>query len=187
VALGFEVRIPPAARGAFVALAPGLMATWALAGLYLSLGPSLAASLLNTRSFVVGALVPTTLCGATAVASVLTRTWSARRAVVGGSVLLALGVGITIVGIRSQASFPLFLGSGVAGLGFGPAFAGSFRTLAPLAKPQEGSNSWKSARKPAHFASTTRQLMPALLPLRICSTVPASRTETPCRVRTYVI
>jgi predicted MFS family arabinose efflux permease len=41
------------------------------------------------------------------------------------------------VGIRTEAALPLFLGSGVAGLGFGPAFGGSFRALAPLAQPQE--------------------------------------------------
>ena len=34
-------------------------------------------------------------------------------------------------------ALPLFLGSGVAGLGFGAAFAASFRALAPLAEPNE--------------------------------------------------
>jgi MFS family permease len=137
LALGFEVRIPPRARSAFLALTPALFATWALAGLYLSLGPSFTASLLGDRSVVVGALIPTTLCGATAVASVLTRAWTARLAVVVGSVLVALGVAITIVGIRSESALPLFLGSGVAGLGFGTALAGSFRRLTPLAQPTE--------------------------------------------------
>jgi MFS family permease len=137
LALGFEVRIPRRARSAFLALTPALFATWALAGLYLSLGPSFTASLLGDRSVVVGALIPTTLCGATAVASVLTRAWTARLAVVGGSLLVALGVAITIVGIRSESALPLFLGSGVAGLGFGAALAGSFRTLTPLAQPNE--------------------------------------------------
>jgi MFS family permease len=77
------------------------------------------------------------LFGATAVASVLTRGWTARLAVVGGSLLVALGVAITIVGISGRSALPLFLGSVVAGLGFGAAFAGSFRTLAPLAQPDE--------------------------------------------------
>jgi MFS family permease len=137
IALGFEVRIPPRARSAFLALTPGLIATWALAGLYLSLGPSLTTSLLNIRSAVVAALVPTTLFAAAAVASALTRGWAARLAVLGGSLLLALGVAITIVGIRTGSALPLFLGSGVAGLGFGAAFSGTFRTLTPLAQPNE--------------------------------------------------
>src|SRR5271170_1986354 len=65
-ALRFKVRLPTQARRPFLALTPGLIAIWALAGLYLSLGPSFTASLLGDRSIVVGALVPTALFGATA-------------------------------------------------------------------------------------------------------------------------
>ena len=135
--LGFALRIPPRARRPFLVLTPGLIATWALGGLYLSLGPSFTTSLLGIRSDVVGALVPTTLCGATAVATVLTRSWTDRLAVLGGSLLLALGAAITIIGIRTGSALLLFLGSAVAGLGFGAAFAGAFRTLTPLAQPKE--------------------------------------------------
>jgi MFS family permease len=81
--------------------------------------------------------VPTTLFGASAVASVLTRGWTGRLAAICGSLLLALGVAITIVGIRTGSALPLFLGSGVAGLGFGTAFTGTFRALTPLAEPNE--------------------------------------------------
>jgi MFS family permease len=68
---------------------------------------------------------------------VLTRSWTARLAVVGGSLLVALGVAITIVGISGRSALSLFLGSVVAGIGFGAAVAGSFRTLTPLAQPNE--------------------------------------------------
>src|SRR5712692_3470906 len=37
-----QIGVPPAARSLFAASAPSLIATWALGGLYLSLGPSLA-------------------------------------------------------------------------------------------------------------------------------------------------
>src|SRR6204780_2532375 len=83
LALGFEVRITRRARNAFLALTPGLIAAWALAGLYLSLGPSLTTSLLHLASVVVGALVPATLFAAAAVASVVTRGWTSRRAFAG--------------------------------------------------------------------------------------------------------
>jgi MFS family permease len=137
VVLRFEVQIPRRARATFLALTPALFATWALAGLYLSLGPSFPSSLLGNRSIVVGALIPTTLCGATAVASVLSRGWRTRLAVIGGSLLVALGVAVTIAGIRTESALPLFLGSAIAGLGFGAALAGSFRTLTPLAEANE--------------------------------------------------
>ena len=131
--LEFRINVPVTARRAFIALAPGLGATWALAGLFLSLGPSLAVVLLHSRSHVLGGLVPATLCLVTAVASFATRRWSGRRAVIAGTVLLAVGVLITFAGIRASSAVLLFTGSAVAGLGFGPAFAGSLRTLAPLA------------------------------------------------------
>src|SRR4051812_19440253 len=47
-ALRPRIGIPPELRATFVAVAPVLVATWALGGLYLSLGPSLAVSLLHT-------------------------------------------------------------------------------------------------------------------------------------------
>ncbi|MBV9193840.1 MAG: MFS transporter [Solirubrobacterales bacterium] len=136
VGLEFRINVPTSARRAFIALTPGLMASWALAGLFLSLGPSLAVVLLHSRSHVLGALVPATLCFITAIASFATRRWSGRRAVLTGTMLLAVGVLISLVGIRASSAVFLFTGTAVAGLGFGPAFAGSFRTLAPLAPPQ---------------------------------------------------
>lgn len=132
-----RVRIPPAARGPFAALAPGLVATWGLAGLYLSLGPSLAVVLLHSHSHIVGGLVPAALCTTTAVASWLSRAWSSRRAVLTGTLVLAGGVLVTLAGIRTRSGGLLFAGSAIAGAGFGPAFAGTFRTLAPLASAAE--------------------------------------------------
>ena len=50
-----QIGVPPAARSLFAASAPSLIATWALGGLYLSLGPSLALSLLKSDSYLAGA------------------------------------------------------------------------------------------------------------------------------------
>lgn len=132
--LQLRVHVPPTARRAFAALTPGLVATWALAGLYLSLGPSLAIVLLRSSSHIVGGLVPAALCSTTALAALLTRRWDGRRAVLTGTLILAAGVLITFAGIRRTSGTLLFAGSAVAGLGFGPAFAGTLRTLAPLAE-----------------------------------------------------
>ena len=132
--LQLSVQIPPTARRTFAALTPGLIATWGLAGLYLSLGPSLAIVLLHSSSHIVGGLVPAALCSTTALAALLTRRWDGRRAVLTGTLILAAGVLITFAGIRASSGALLFAGSAVAGLGFGPAFAGAFRTLAPLAE-----------------------------------------------------
>jgi MFS family permease len=48
---------------------------------------------------------------------------------IGGSVVLVAGVGVTLAALQT-ASIALFLGGTVlAGLGFGPAFSGGFRSL----------------------------------------------------------
>jgi predicted MFS family arabinose efflux permease len=135
-ALRVRVVIPPAARGAFRALTPGVIANWALAGLFLSLGPELAAVLLHSGSEIVGGLVPACLFVTTGVAALLTRAWPGRRAVIVGCAVLAVGVAVTLIGIRTGSAFPLFAGAALTGFGFGPSFSGTFRTLAPLAEPR---------------------------------------------------
>jgi MFS family permease len=132
-----HVAVPPVARPTFIALAPCFVAVWALAGLYLSLGPSLVRALLGTTSHVAGGLVIATLMGASTVALVVARRVEARPAMVGGAGLLVVGVAITLVGLDDGSTALVFVGSAAAGLGFGPAFAGAFRTLAALAPPAE--------------------------------------------------
>jgi predicted MFS family arabinose efflux permease len=135
VRLQFHVRVPLEARHPFTALAPGLIAGWALTGLFLSLGPSLALVLLHSHSHVIGGLLPATFFLLSAPASVATRNWSGRLAVLTGTLLLAAGALVTLAGIRTSSPALLFGGSAVVGLGFGPAFVGTLRTLAPLASP----------------------------------------------------
>ena len=118
-----------------MALAPSLVAVWALAGLYLSLGPSLASSLVGTDSHVAGAGVITALLGAGVTASAFVRRADPPAMVTRGSVLLLVGVALTLVGVAFGSIAGLYAGSILAGLGFGPAFSGIFRSVAPLAPP----------------------------------------------------
>lgn len=130
-----KVGVPPAARPLFAALAPSLIAVWALAALYLALGPSLAISLLGTASPVAGGLVILALMGAGTLASVLAERAEPRSLVTRGSLLLIAGVGITLLAIAIRSIVAFYAGSILAGLGFGPAWSGIFRSLAPLAPP----------------------------------------------------
>lgn len=130
-----EIGVPTEARATFLALAPSLMAVWALGGLYLSLGPSLASSLVGTNGHVAGAGVITALLGAGVTASAVVRGADARAMVTRGSVLLLVGVAVTLAAVAFGSILGLYAGSILAGLGFGPAFSGIFRSLAPLAPP----------------------------------------------------
>jgi MFS family permease len=132
-----RIGVPRAARSAFVALAPSLIATWALGGLYLALGPSLAASLLKSDSRIAGGFVILALMGAGGVASAVVHAADAGAMVIRGSLVLIVGVAVTLLAVALGWTAGLYAGSVIAGLGFGPAFSGVMRSLAPLAPPHE--------------------------------------------------
>ena len=134
-----QVGVPQPARPLFAALTPTLIAIWALGGLYLSLGPSLAISLIHTNSHIDGGLVIVALMGASALASALVRAMSPRVIVIRGSLVLIAGVGITLLAVAIGSPVGLYIGSAIAGFGFGPAFTGILRSLAPLATPEKRS------------------------------------------------
>ncbi|MGW1542102.1 MFS transporter [Streptomyces sp. NPDC002309] len=132
-----RVSVPPHARGAFLAAAPALIATWALGGLYLALGPSLTTEVLHVGSRLVGGLVVTTLFGAGATASLLVHGVTPRRVIVVGSMALATGTGVGLLALAASSAPLFFLATALAGAGFGSTFLSAFRALAALAGPTE--------------------------------------------------
>lgn len=125
--------IPPAARTAFVAALPALVATWALGGLYFSLAPSLTEQLAGSHDAVWGGLVIFLLCAPSAIASLLVRELHPSRAMVAGSIVLAVGSTATVVSVLERSNAGLLASTAVAGVGFGMAFLGAFRHLVSLA------------------------------------------------------
>lgn len=132
-----QVGVPAVARSPFAASAPSLIAMWALAALYLSLGPSLVNSLVTSRNLVLGVLVIVALMGVGAVASAFVANVEPRSLVIRGSLGLVLGVGISLIGVVAESSVVLLAGSAIAGGGLGPAFSGVVRGLGPLAPPEK--------------------------------------------------
>jgi MFS family permease len=124
-----RIAVPGSLRTAFIATIPCLMATWALGGLVLSLGPSLMASVLGDTSHTAGALPIFVMAGVSALASIRLRDAHARSTARGGLAALIVGVALALLALN-DGSIALFLvGAAIAGLGFGPAFAGAFRAL----------------------------------------------------------
>ena len=78
-----RIAVPPQARGTFAGAVPCFVATWALGGLYLSLGPSLAAAATGSPNLLWGGLVIFLVCGrgpaALAVAVTFARSRRRRR------------------------------------------------------------------------------------------------------------
>jgi MFS family permease len=127
-----DVRVTGPVRPAFAVAAPVFVATWAVGGIYLSLGPSLAAGVFGLTDHLVGGFVVATVTASGALAAYLTRAWAPRRTVRIGSALLIAGLLAALAGIGLVAT-PLFLlGSVVTGLGFGAAFTGALRSVMSL-------------------------------------------------------
>jgi MFS family permease len=132
-----RASVPPIARSAFRVAAPVLVATWAVGGLVLSLGPSLAAQIFGVQNHLVGGLVVTAVAGVSAVGSVLTRSAPPRPTMVHGAVVLILGVTLVLASIAVTSTAVFFTGLIVSGWGFGTAFVGAFGSVASLARPHQ--------------------------------------------------
>jgi MFS family permease len=132
-----HVGVPPAARSAFATAMPALLAIWALAGFYLSLGPSLAAQLLHSMNVLWGGILIFLLTGLGAAASALLTRKSPSRVMLGGCLALMLGALVTFASIQIGTPALLFAGTVIAGLGFGPAFMGAYRATVSAAESHD--------------------------------------------------
>lgn len=132
-----RVGVPAAARSAFAAIALLDIAAWALGGFYLSLGPSLGRAVTGSASTLLGGLLVFTLTAAGAAAIWLLRAVAATRVMRLGAALLAVGIAVTIPATQTGSQALLFLGTLVAGVGFGASFQGVTRTVFPLAPATE--------------------------------------------------
>ena len=131
------IAIPPAARKTMWQIFPVNGAQWALGGFYMSLGPALARAVTGSSAPMTGGAFIAALVFSSAIAVAMVRSRPARQVLLIGSALLASGLVITMSGIGLHAALPLFSGTVIAGLGFGAAFNGAIRSLAPLAAPHE--------------------------------------------------
>jgi MFS family permease len=135
--LRLQVSVPRPARGAFLAALPALIGTWALAGVYLSLGPSLVADLLHSRSLIWGGILIFLLTGLGALASAALSKRDPSTVMLGGCLALIAGAVVTLAAIETGTPIALFIGTGIAGLGLGPAFMGAYRSTVALAPPDD--------------------------------------------------
>jgi MFS family permease len=129
--------VPRAQRPAFFVVLPCLAATWALGGLYASLGPSLVAGVFGVDDHLVGSLLILALNGTGLIGSLSLRSVAPDRAMVSGALLFAVGVAGTVAALFA-GSLALFFGAAiVSGFGFGGAFLGAMATVTRAVAPGE--------------------------------------------------
>lgn len=134
-----EIKLPRNVRGSVLVAAPVLFAAWALAGLYGALGTSLVQALTGSSELILGAATLTVLAGVAVVTVIVLRKTAAQRVMLAGILSLILGVGVTLAAIDLRSIALFFIGTTIAGVGFGAGFQGGIRTVIPLAAPHERS------------------------------------------------
>ncbi len=132
-----RMSIPAELRVPFLASIPCMVAAWALGGLVLSLGPSLAVGVLGNDNHLAGALPIFILAGVSAVASIRFRDLHARTTARYGLAALIGGVAVALIALGAGSTGLFLAGAAIAGLGFGPAFGGAFRALTSQAPQGE--------------------------------------------------
>ena len=154
-----RLGIPARLRPDVYALVPILVASWALGGLYLSLGPSVAAGIFGLDNHVIGGLVVTLLCGTGAATAFALRAWPGSRILYTGAILLTAGTAVTLAGLEAHDVILAGAGTVIAGVGFGASALACFGTLARLAAPQERGELFSVAYVIAYLAFS----LPAVL------------------------
>lgn len=132
-----RLGIPARLRADVFALIPIIVASWAIGGLYLSLGPSVAAGVFGLDNRLIGGFVVTLLCGTGAITSYALRNAPTRRVLTIAGSLLTAGAVIGVLGVEFADVTLAAAGTVVSGIGFGASALASFGTLAQLAAPAE--------------------------------------------------
>jgi predicted MFS family arabinose efflux permease len=131
------LALPGQVRRAIAVAAPALVAVWALAGFYGSLGPSLADLVDGSNSIILGGAALFVLAGSGALTVLVFHRTEARTFALAGTGLIILGVALVLAAVPTRSPVLFFAGTTTAGAGFGGGFQGGLRTIVPLAGPAE--------------------------------------------------
>ncbi|WP_230194123.1 MFS transporter [Streptomyces coriariae] len=131
--------VPAQARGPLLRVAPVVLAVWALAGFYGSLGPALVRRVVTGEGALLGGLALFTLTACGALTVLVLRSAEPRTTTRVGTVALIAGVSLTLLAVAVGSAGLFFVGTAVAGVGFGAGFQGGVRTVVPLAEPHQRS------------------------------------------------
>lgn len=132
-----RVSIPARARAEFARGLPVFVVVWALGGLFLSLAPSLMLHVFGVDNGVVNGLTVAVLSGVGAIAPTLLGRLAAPRPAIVGMASIAAGLVLLLASLATGSLALFFVGTAVAGVGFGGAFSALVQALAPLAQPHE--------------------------------------------------
>jgi len=121
--------VPSAIKADFRFAVLGVMASWSVLGVYLSLFPSFAGQSTHIHSLVFGGIVVAAMAGAAAVSQWFGGRLAARRAAVSGDFGTAAALLLSVLALDSGHASLVLAAAVFMGLTFGLAFGGSLRHL----------------------------------------------------------
>ncbi len=123
----FSLSVGP--RGPLLRAAPIIVATWAVAGFFASLGPALVKNMMGANSALLSGLALFVMAGSGGIAALLLQHQLPRDAMRTGGAALAAGM-LLVVTAQALHMPPLFfVGLVAAGTGFGSGFQGAVRSV----------------------------------------------------------
>jgi MFS family permease len=128
--------VPAAIRRPFFLAALGVMSSWSIGGLFLSLGPQLSAALFHTTNHLVSGVPVFVLAGSAALGQLVFGRAAPWASAAAGSVALAAGLIVIVLAATDDSSALLLTGGVLGGTGFGVAFLGALRTLSAAIPPE---------------------------------------------------
>jgi MFS family permease len=131
------LSIPVQARSTLWRVLPVDVAVWMAGGFFLSLAPSLVRAATGSSSNLLGGALVATLTMSGAAAIFILRNTVAEKTLALGTAMLALGLGLILLATNSGVLAWFFIGTVVAGTGFGAGFLGAVRSVMPLAHAHE--------------------------------------------------
>lgn len=129
--------LPAATRLPMLRAAPVLVAVWALGGFYASLGPRLLHAQFGFDASLAGGLTLFLMAAAGAAAVLAMHSQPAQALTVRGAALLLVGTAGVVGSLAAQSPALFFIGTVLAGMGFGVGFQGALREVVSTALPHE--------------------------------------------------
>jgi MFS family permease len=151
--------VPREIRRPFFLAGLGVVSSWSIGGLFLSLGPQLSADLFHTTDHLVAGAGVFALAGSAAVAQLVLGRRPPWAAAAAGSVALSSGMVLIVIASSTDSSVVFLTGAIIGGAGFGVAFLGALRALS-AAIPDEHRAAVMSAFYVVAYASLS---LPAIL------------------------
>jgi hypothetical protein len=132
-----QLSLPRATREPLLLATPVLVAVWALAGFYGALSPMLVKGMLGVNTPLIGGLALFVLAACGGLSVLVLQHRDPKQMMLFGVSSLFAGVAIAVLSLPHNAIAWFFLGTMIAGIGFGAGFQGAVRTVVPFAAPHE--------------------------------------------------